>query len=353
MAETGSITPEARDEASRAPLGVVPSATQTRDAPYYVDMVKDQLLEKYTEKDLTSSSLKVYTGLDLDLQKIASEAIQAGIKEPDEKLAAIRKRHKGIHLPELQVALICLYPHTGEIKALQGGRSYGVSQLNRILAKRQPGSSFKPIVYAAAFSSAIDGSKNVIGGADRRRRRRRGDSPRHRLARPADPAASREGPQGRFRGDLRPGRGAGGARRTASRRGRGDSRPRQPDAPTARPGPAHLPPAGRGRGGGPRHAAGRRSISTRSALDSIADIAGAAVGLDLLGVERFTSRSVPTGQRHGQVRPRPDADPGPGHGRAAQGRAAGAVVDQGGTDDADRGRHPHDASCRSGSTSRS
>jgi penicillin-binding protein 1B len=162
MAATGSITPEARDEASRAPLGVVPAATDTGDAPYFVDMVKDQLLEKYTEKELTSSSFKIYTGLDLDLQKIASEAIQAGIKEPDEKLAAIRKRHKGIHLPELQVALICLDPHTGEIKALQGGRSYGASQLNRILAKRQPGSSFKPIVYAAAFSSALDGSHPVI-----------------------------------------------------------------------------------------------------------------------------------------------------------------------------------------------
>jgi len=123
-------------------------------------MVKDNLLEKYTEKELTQSSLKVYTGLDLDLQRIANEAITTGIKEADDMLA--KRRKKGAKLPELQVALICIDPHTGEIKALQGGRSYGASQLNRILAKRQPGSSFKPITYAAAFNSAIDGSHPLV-----------------------------------------------------------------------------------------------------------------------------------------------------------------------------------------------
>jgi len=160
MVEIGAITAEQRDAASRAPLGVVPAATDTGDAPYFVDLVKDELLEQYSEKDLTTSSFKIYTGLDLDLQKIASQAIQEGIKEADAKLAPFRKRHP--KLPEAQVALICLDPHTGAVLALQGGRSYGASQLNRAVASRQPGSSFKPFVYAAAFSSAVDGSKPLM-----------------------------------------------------------------------------------------------------------------------------------------------------------------------------------------------
>ena len=65
------------------------------------------------------------------------------------------------------------------------------------------------------------------------------------------------------------------------------------------------------------------------ALDSIADIIGSAVGLDLLGAERFTSRPVPTGTRDGQVRPRADAGADARHGRVAQGRAAGPVARQG------------------------
>ncbi len=160
MVQIGAITADQKEAASRAPLGVVPAATDTGDAPYFVDLVKDELQETYSEKDLTSSSLKIYTGLDLDLQKIASQAIQEGIKEADGKLAPRRKRNP--KLPEAQVALVCLDPHTGAVLALQGGRSYGASQLNRAVSKRQPGSSFKPFVYAAAFNSAVDGSKPLM-----------------------------------------------------------------------------------------------------------------------------------------------------------------------------------------------
>src|SRR2546426_524068 len=56
-----------------------------------------------------------------------------------------------------QVALIALDPHTGEIKALVGGRNYSTSQLNHVIALRQPGSVFKPFVYTAAIASAVEG----------------------------------------------------------------------------------------------------------------------------------------------------------------------------------------------------
>ena len=64
--------------------------------------------------------------------------------------------------PQAQMALVAMDPHTGEIKALVGGRNYGMSQLNHALAKRPTGSIFKPFVYAAAMNTAIDGSTSVI-----------------------------------------------------------------------------------------------------------------------------------------------------------------------------------------------
>ena len=65
-------------------------------------------------------------------------------------------------MPLAQVALVCLDAETGEVKALVGGRNYGVSQLDHALSKRQPGSSFKPFVYAAAFTTALTGHDPVI-----------------------------------------------------------------------------------------------------------------------------------------------------------------------------------------------
>src|SRR5450756_933760 len=64
--------------------------------------------------------------------------------------------------PTPQVALVAIDPHTGEVKALVGGRNYGMSQLNHTLAKRQPGSIFKPFVYATALDTAVEGSPRVF-----------------------------------------------------------------------------------------------------------------------------------------------------------------------------------------------
>ena len=71
-------------------------------------------------------------------------------------------KKKGEANPQVQVALVALDPRTGEIRALIGGRNYGESQLNRALAHRQPGSVFKPFVYAAAFDNAAQGLQPVV-----------------------------------------------------------------------------------------------------------------------------------------------------------------------------------------------
>src|SRR5206468_2464832 len=61
-----------------------------------------------------------------------------------------------------EAALIAIDPHTGEIKAMVGGRDYAKSQLNRITSKRPPGSVFKPFVYAAAMNTGVTGAEQVF-----------------------------------------------------------------------------------------------------------------------------------------------------------------------------------------------
>ncbi|HYA95069.1 MAG TPA: penicillin-binding transpeptidase domain-containing protein, partial [Terriglobales bacterium] len=147
------------------PLKLVRGGIETSSAPYFVDMVKDHLLEHLSESDLTSQSYRVYTTLDPRLERAAVEAVQVGIQEVDAQLKrkydrwAKENQHKGAPepVPHAQVALVALDPHTGEVLALVGGRDYGSSQLNRALARRQPGSAFKPFVYLAAFMNDVDG----------------------------------------------------------------------------------------------------------------------------------------------------------------------------------------------------
>ena len=164
MLELGMITSQQAEKASGAPLGVTSQNVEGLEAPYFVDMVRDQLLAQFSERDLISQSYRIYTTLDLDLQKAASEGARLGISEVDQELKKSRHARPGIVQDpnQPQLALVALDAHTGEIKALVGGRDYAASQLNHVLAKRQPGSSFKPFVYAAALSTGVDGSQPLI-----------------------------------------------------------------------------------------------------------------------------------------------------------------------------------------------
>jgi penicillin-binding protein 1B len=157
-------------DAKRAPLKIIRSQASGSEAPYFVDMVKDHLLDKYSENELLSENFRVYTTLDPELQHAAAAAVETGMKNVDKLLAKKYERwrkeqaKKGSNdpVPQAQVALVALDPQTGEIKAVIGGRDYGQSQLNHALAHRQPGSVFKPFVYAAAFDNAVDGVQPVI-----------------------------------------------------------------------------------------------------------------------------------------------------------------------------------------------
>ncbi len=166
MVENRAISAEVAQTARKAPLRIVTTALENSAAPYFVDMVKDHLLDRFTENELLSENFRIYTTIDPALQRAAAMAVDIGIKNVDKLLARRyarwRKEKPNEAVPQAQVALVVLDPRTGEIKALQGGRDYGQSQLNHALARRQPGSVFKPFVYAAAFDDAVDGGGPVV-----------------------------------------------------------------------------------------------------------------------------------------------------------------------------------------------
>ncbi|WP_321475001.1 PBP1A family penicillin-binding protein [uncultured Paludibaculum sp.] len=152
MRENGFITDLQYIEAAKAPIKVMEGGAESTDAPYFVDLVNDDLQENFSDIDFQTSSYRIYTTLDMKLQRDAVEAVNLGMAEVDNLLAKRKKKY-----PQAQVAMLALDPHTAEIKALVGGRNYGASQLNRVLSKRQPGSAFKPFVYASVLSTTLDG----------------------------------------------------------------------------------------------------------------------------------------------------------------------------------------------------
>jgi penicillin-binding protein 1B len=172
MVDTHVITREQADKAKAAPLKLAPPNVEASDAPYFVDMVRDTIISKLNEHEVNDQEYRIYTTLDPALQRAAAQAVEAGTKLVDDQVTKMRTHKKKIGKnkyettvtpgPQAQIALIAMDPHTGEIKALVGGRNYGTSQLNHALAKRPTGSIFKPFVYAAAMNTALDGSTTVI-----------------------------------------------------------------------------------------------------------------------------------------------------------------------------------------------
>ncbi len=172
MVETRAITREQADKAKAMPLKLAPPNVEASDAPYFVDMVRDTVVGKLNEREVNEQEYRIYTTLDPDLQRAAAQAVETGIKLVDDQVTKMRTKKTKVGKnkfettvapgPQAQVALVAMDPHTGEIKALVGGRNYGTSQLNHALAKRPTGSIFKPFVYAAAMNTALDGSATVI-----------------------------------------------------------------------------------------------------------------------------------------------------------------------------------------------
>ena len=143
-----------------APVNLSPRKLDMGDAPYFVALLNDELQSRLPSQDSTEGgALQVYSTLEPDLQRAAVEAVRSAMPKVD-KLVKAKGIAKDGATP--QVALIALDPHTGEVKAAVGGRDYATSQLNHALSMRQPGSVFKPFVYAAALNTAIEGGSKVF-----------------------------------------------------------------------------------------------------------------------------------------------------------------------------------------------
>ncbi|HUG54146.1 MAG TPA: PBP1A family penicillin-binding protein [Vicinamibacteria bacterium] len=150
MVEARFVDAATAEAAIAQPVRVESTSLDSSDAPYFVDLVKQQLSERYDTGDLATQNLSVHTSLDLPLQALAQEVLREGLEKADKMVR--RKDH-----PPAQGALIALEPSTGAVVALVGGRDYGTSQYNRATtARRQPGSTFKPFVYLAAFEATFD-----------------------------------------------------------------------------------------------------------------------------------------------------------------------------------------------------
>jgi len=166
MRTTAAITTEEYERAKLAPLVAIQGAGDSTEAPYLMDFIREELLRDYSEDELMNGGLNVYTTMDPALQKAAVDAVTRGLASVEAQLAARRKNKNSAGEAQPQAALIAIDPHTGAIKAMVGGTDYAASQYNRIThALRQPGSVFKPIVYAAALETAYDVGSNELDPA--------------------------------------------------------------------------------------------------------------------------------------------------------------------------------------------
>lgn len=129
MANAGYISQEQAEAAQREPIALAGKKRRVVQASYFLDYVAKELVGRYGANRVYKGGLKVYTTLDIGLQQ-AAEAV----------------------LGKNQGAVLSLDPRNGHIRAMVGGRNYEESQINRVTAEvRQPGSAFKPFVYAAAL----------------------------------------------------------------------------------------------------------------------------------------------------------------------------------------------------------
>ncbi|MNK69578.1 Penicillin-binding protein 2D [compost metagenome] len=144
MAELKVISKADADRAKRTKLRFAPSPDRSQEAPYFTAYLINQLTNRYGDDAIFRGDLKVWTTLDLDMQKHA------------EKLIANLVKTQGTRYQFDQAALVALDPRSGYIRAMVGGADYQKSQFNRaVQAKRQPGSTFKPFVYLTAFERGI------------------------------------------------------------------------------------------------------------------------------------------------------------------------------------------------------
>ena len=150
MVDAGFIDQATRDAAKKEPLRIKDGLRS--DEPYglyFKEQVRRELVDRFGWQRVYQGGLRVYSTVDLEMQKAAEISIADG-------LAAVEKRRKTPDPEPLQAAFVAMDPATGHVRAMVGGRDFEKSSFNRaVQARRQPGSAFKPFVYAAALEAGF------------------------------------------------------------------------------------------------------------------------------------------------------------------------------------------------------
>ena len=150
MREQDKISEAEYQKALAAPLTTTRFPRTLRSAPFFVDLVLKQLKETHPETQFRTEGLRIFTTLDMIMQRSAEQALDSGIESLNKRYSYLRKS-----ATPLDGVMLTIQPGTGYVKALVGGRNYSKTQFNRaIQARRQPGSLFKPFVYIAAMDPA-------------------------------------------------------------------------------------------------------------------------------------------------------------------------------------------------------
>ena len=149
MQTLGMLPPRDAARARREPVRVRSLVASGQSAPYFIDQVRQELEQRFGSDVSRHRGLQIFTTLDPALQRFAERAVALGLDRLETEVPKLRRQDPA---RRLQAALIAVDPATAEIRALVGGRDYQASQYNRTtLARRQPGSAFKPFVYLAAL----------------------------------------------------------------------------------------------------------------------------------------------------------------------------------------------------------
>jgi penicillin-binding protein 1A len=173
MLATGAIAQTEFDGALEAPVGVTPQRYSNDKAPYFMEMVRLYLSERYGSDAVYEDGMKVYTTLDMDMQGVAERAVehQVTLLEQDYRKRNTRAVYDSLYGDSLapprptylQGALVAMDPRTGYVRALVGGRDWNHSNFNRaVQALRQPGSAFKVFVYTAAIDNGFQPTDIIV-----------------------------------------------------------------------------------------------------------------------------------------------------------------------------------------------
>ena len=171
MESEGYLNTTMADSLKQLPIILDFSLDNAGEAPYFTEMVRQYLVEKYGEDEFYGGGLSVYTTLDAGLQKIVETSLVAQVDSLQQRMERRKQlgnseysvaehdsagKFVGYKFKDVQGAFVAIDNRSGDIIALVGGKDFRKWKFNRaVQARRQPGSTFKPFVYMAAIGSGM------------------------------------------------------------------------------------------------------------------------------------------------------------------------------------------------------